>query len=110
MSSRLLKNIVVGGIVFGASGCAGLVYQNRGVSDAALFASSSANEKVTENSVSTKSGKACSRSILGWVTTGDASAGAAAEDGGITKIATVDNEYSSILGLFASYCVVVTGE
>ena len=34
----------------------------------------------------------------------------AAKSAGITDIRTIDTEFSSFLGLFGTYCVVVTGE
>jgi hypothetical protein len=79
------------------------------VNNGLLFASTNANEHVTQNDVGAKKGEACSSSILGWVTTGDSSVATAAKTGGITKVASVDNTYSNILGIYASYCVQVTG-
>ena len=65
---------------------------------------------VTSNSGSTKVGTAKMQSILGWVATGDASIEAAAKSAGITKIHHVDYEANSILGIVASFTVVVYGE
>lgn len=92
------------------SGCAGVAYMSRGVNQGFLYADSSANEKVTDNSMGSKTGQACSTSILGWVTTGDASVAAAAKAGGITRVAAVDNKHTNIVGIYATYCVVVYGD
>ena len=57
-----------------------------------------------------KKGKACAASILGIIATGDASIVNAAKNGSITKIATVDQQGSNILGFYAQSCTLVTGE
>ncbi|MBI3183851.1 MAG: hypothetical protein HYZ28_17070 [Myxococcales bacterium] len=76
-----------------------------------LYSDTMANEAVTDNAISAaKKGEACAASILGIITTGDASVQQAAANAGITKIGVVDNKYSNILGLYAKYCVVVSGE
>ena len=55
-------------------------------------------------------GSATAQSILGLIEIGDASINTAARNGGITKIYYVDYESTSILGLFATYTVLVYGE
>lgn len=65
---------------------------------------------VTSNTGSSKVGTAKMQSILGWVATGDASIEAAAKSAGITKIHHVDYEANSIIGIVASFTVVVYGE
>lgn len=65
---------------------------------------------VTANEGSTKVGTAKLQSILGLVATGDASIETAAKSAGITKIHHVDYEANSILGIVASFTVVVYGE
>lgn len=57
----------------------------------------------------TKTGRACMKSVLGMVSTGDASVAAAKVNGGITKVATIDYEVENILGVIGEYCLVVTG-
>lgn len=57
-----------------------------------------------------KKGEASASSILGIVATGDASIATAARNGGITKIHTADTKATSVLGFYASYTTVVTGE
>jgi len=65
---------------------------------------------VTSNQGSSKVGSAEAQSILGIVATGDASIDAAARAGGITKIHHVDYHATSILGIIATFKVVVYGE
>jgi len=91
-----------------SAGCAGYAFDSRG--RGLIYSSAQANEMVTQNVVATKKGQACASSILGWITTGDASVATAAKSGGITKVAVVDQATTNILGLYATYCVNVTGE
>jgi hypothetical protein len=63
-----------------------------------------------EGPVGSKEGRACATSILGWVGTGDASINAAAANGGISNVRSVDREATNILGLYATYCTVVHGD
>ena len=96
-------------MVWALTGCAGLVWGGHGINSGFLYAGTNANEHVTQNDLGPKKGEACSSSILGWVTTGDSSVPAAAKSGGITKVASVDNSFTNILGIYATYCVQVTG-
>jgi hypothetical protein len=57
-----------------------------------------------------KRGEASFSSILGIVATGDASLKAAMDQGGITKIHHIDQQVTNILGIIATYKVVVYGE
>lgn len=92
------------------SGCAWYSFMGRGTTMGAIYNDTKANEKVTENVLGTKQGEACASSILGWVTTGDASVPEASKKAGITRVASVDHSFSNILGIVATYCVIVTGE
>lgn len=56
-----------------------------------------------------KVGEAKMVNYLGYVATGDASITAAAANGGIAKIKTVDYKYSSILGIINITTTIVTG-
>lgn len=60
-------------------------------------------------SVATKEGKACAKSILGWVSSGDASIAAAKAAGGITTVASVDHHATQILGIVGEWCTIVRG-
>ena len=57
-----------------------------------------------------KCGKATCTSILGIVGVGDASIDAAMKDAGITKIHHIDHHVTNILGLYATWTVMVYGE
>ena len=59
--------------------------------------------------VGKKEGTACVESILGLIARGDASIKAAARDGGITKIASVDHSTENILGILGRFCTIVRG-
>jgi hypothetical protein len=93
------------------TGCAGMAFQSRANGPYGIYSDTKANDQVTDISVTpSKTGEACSMSILGWVTTGDSTATAAAKAGGIKKIASVDNNFMQVLGIYAKFCTVVTGE
>lgn len=64
----------------------------------------------TAAGVGTKEGRSCATGILGLIAVGDASVAEAARAGGITRIATVSYEVTSILGIYTSICAVVTGD
>ncbi|MCG3175022.1 MAG: hypothetical protein GMKNLPBB_03356 [Myxococcota bacterium] len=96
--------------LFGLASCAGFAFNSRGVTNAGIFNSTSANERVTENAIGSKTGEGCAMSILGIVTLGDASVREAAKKGGISKVGTVDHNHMNILGVYANYCVVVSGD
>lgn len=59
---------------------------------------------------SSKTGKACTKNYLGFITLGDASISAARKQGRIKKIAFIDNSYTNILGLYQEYCTLVRGK
>ena len=58
--------------------------------------------------VGQKEGRACAKSILGFVATGDASIKAAAAAGGITKIDSVDAEVKHMF-YQGTFCTIVRG-
>ncbi|MGQ1891108.1 TRL-like family protein [Thermophagus sp. OGC60D27] len=65
----------------------------------------------TSNSVGSKVGTATATGYLGVLFFDqDASIQKAAENGGITKISTVDLKSTSILGIIVTYETIVTGE
>jgi len=57
-----------------------------------------------------KVGEAQMVNYLGMVAIGDASIKKAAQNGGITKIKTVDYDYNTILGIISTTTTRVTGE
>jgi hypothetical protein len=87
-----------------ACGSGGLLYQDTRVplSDASYRGPSAAT--------AAKKGEASYTSILGIIATGDASLKAAMENGGITKVHHVDQQVTNILGVLATYKVIVYGE
>jgi len=63
----------------------------------------------TAETATTKEGKACATSILGWIAQGDASIVAAKANGGVTKVTSVDHYAKSILGIYGEWCTIVKG-
>lgn len=76
----------------------------------AIYTNASGPFAVTANQGGTKEGRATAKGVLGIVSFGDGSAKAAAMNGGITKIRTVDVESFNILGIYYTYTTVVSGE
>ncbi|MFL5354971.1 TRL-like family protein [Archangium sp.] len=111
----LSKLSVVAVLSFGAtglSGCAGVAFLGRPViGTATLYASTASSEFINEQTkLGSKNGESCVTSILGIITTGDASANEIARKANITRITHIDNKFENILGLYAKYCVVVYGD
>ena len=66
---------------------------------------------VTENARGRKMGQATGRNILGIIADGDCSIEAAARQGGITEVSTVDYKIKQVLwGAYVECTTVVTGE
>ena len=55
-------------------------------------------------------GRACASNYVGFIALGDASIAAAKQQGGITSVASVDHDSTSVLGLFSRFCTIVRGE
>jgi len=99
-----LSIMAVAGMVMFLTGCAspmpvGILY-----TEVTLPAIATANAKAEKVGVSE-----CT-SVLSLVSMGDASIDAAARNGGITKIHSVDWEANSILGIYGTYRTIVRGE
>ena len=62
-----------------------------------------------EGAIGAKEGKACAQSILGLIAQGDASIEAAAKNGGIKTVTTVDHSAKNMLGIIGDYCTIVHG-
>lgn len=60
--------------------------------------------------VGSKSGEACASSILGLIQTGDMSMKAAAENGGLKTVSSVDASHMHVLGLYQKNCIIVNGD
>ncbi len=93
------------------SGCAaGFAFSAHGTPLGALYTEAASNEQVSENTIGNKTGEACAKSWFGLLTLGDASVGTAARAAGIKKVSVIDHSVTNILGVYATYCVVVHGE
>ncbi len=75
-----------------------------------LYTSVKSGAAVTSNTLGKKVGVSSASNILGIIATGDATIQTAAKSAGIKKISHVDQEASSILGLFGTYKTVVYGD
>ena len=56
-----------------------------------------------------KEGRACAESILGLFANGDASIEAAKDNNNITKVSSVSQDTTSVLGIFAEVCTIAMG-
>ena len=106
---RLLASLCLAGGLLGLNACIvapvvpplGFIYSD-------LHAPLDVNYDKT--AINGKKGEAESMSILGLVAMGDASAAAAATNGGLKTINSADYEYHNILGIIQNYKTVVYGE
>lgn len=109
MKHLIMAAIVLGfGVSLGA--CASSPIKGKNAGGASVYSDVQFNERATDNALGGKRGESCASDILSIIATGDASAATAAKQAGITKIASVDGTASNILGIYSTYCVVVTGE
>lgn len=94
------------------SGCAGIYWTPIMPSTGMLFSEIKAplDGDVADTDLGSRVGKATSKSVLGWIATGDASIQAAARNGGITKIKHADYEFNNILGIYSEFTTVVYGD
>ncbi len=89
---------------FVAFGSGGLLYED------ARFPMRNINYWGPATSSVAKQGEAKYTSILGIIATGDASLQEAMQQGGITKIHHIDQQVTNILGVIATYKIIVYGE
>jgi hypothetical protein len=84
----------------------GLIYTNVKM-NATIF-----NKDVSQDKgIGTKSGTACTQGVLGLVQWGDSSLKAAAEEGKITQVKSMDiSQYSILFYVYSKTCVIVNGE
>jgi len=92
------------GLAFLLSGCAASAPVG------ALYTDVKVPVTATANAQGAKTGTAICTSILGLVATGDCSVEAAAKNGGINKVFTVDSKNLSYLGVYATFTTTVTGQ
>ncbi len=106
-----MKKLLVIPVALAAlTGCAGFAFSGQGTAVGGLYTDADTPFAVTQNDVGKKKGESCATSILGLVTTGDASVRSAADAAGIKNISAVDSSFMQILGLYSKYCVVVSGK
>lgn len=74
-----------------------------------FYSDTQAGLGATANQAGNRLGEACATSYLGLIAMGDASIEAARRNGGITMISSVDESFSSILGVYSKYCTQVRG-
>lgn len=86
-------------------GCASLRAPTAGV----LYSDSQAGLTATSNQAGNRVGEACVSSILGLISSGDASIEAARRNGGITMISAVDESFFNVLFFYSKYCTIVRG-
>ena len=93
------------GLALAVTGCANV----RGPVPAALSFYAAPLDAGTATSAD-KRGEACAQNILGIAAWGDASIDAAKKAGGITRVASVEQLPTRVLGYYARFCTVVRGE
>jgi hypothetical protein len=105
--STTARALAVLGLALTATGCANV----RGPAPAALsFYASPVDVGSAAIAEPSKRGEACASNILGLVATGDASIDTAKRSAGITRVASVEQTATRVLGYYAKYCTVVKGE
>src|SRR5262245_65833111 len=105
----MLKPLALPLLLLGLPGCAGFAFLGQDVAIGFIYADAVTPVHHTNNNVGRKTGEACATSILGLVTTGDATIRAAADAGGIRDISAVDVSLMSVLGIYAKFCTKVSG-
>jgi TRL (tRNA-associated locus)-like protein len=96
----------------GLSGCAGIAFAGTGaIGFSGLYSNTAGHQYVNDQTLlCAKSGEGCVTSILGIVTTGNASVTETAHKASISRVTHIDYRFENILGLYAKYCAVVYGE
>jgi hypothetical protein len=100
----MLKRMAVGLMLFALAGCqpvashvlGGLMLDVKGPISAT-------------SGTGTREGRACAKTILGLVGTGDASIDTAKKAGGIQEVSSVDYHSTSTLGIIGEFCTIVHG-
>ena len=109
MKKVLSASVALGYVCF-LGGCMSTPVKGKHQGAAVIYADVQFNEHTNDNALGGKRGEGCASNILYIFASGDASAASAAKQAGITKISSVDGTASNILGIYSTYCVVVTGE
>lgn len=104
MMAALCLTIMTGCGALVAFGSGGLLYQDtKSPLGDGSYRGPSANSPA-------KKGEASFTSVLGILATGDASLEEAMQQGGITKVHHIDQQVTNILGVIATYKIIVYGE
>lgn len=103
----ILKTIFVAVTITTLSGCAHIASP---VGNGLIFTSVQGPVAATTSNAASKSGSACASNLLGLFAFGDASIKTAKADGNITTVSSVDHRTTTFLGIFGSFCTVVTGD
>ncbi|WP_257455201.1 TRL-like family protein [Archangium lipolyticum] len=108
----LRKLAVIAVLSMGLSGCAGLAFIGTGApGSSGLYSQTTSKGFINEQTkLGSKSGESCITSILGLVTTGDAGVNETAKKAGINRVTHIDQKLTNIIGVYATYCVVVYGD
>lgn len=104
---KMIKAFIVGATVIITTGCATAVSP---VGNGALFTSVKGPVNATTSTGISKSGQSCATNILGLIAVGDSSISTAKEKADISKVANIDHQSTTVLGLFSNYCTIVEGE
>ncbi len=103
MLKRIFMALSAGALIFSLAGCAS--YMPLGV----IYTEGKTGIDANNGVSGSKTGQACMTSILGLVATGDAGVDTAMANGGIKNVATINYTAKNILGIYGTYCTVVTG-
>jgi hypothetical protein len=107
MMNNFMRIALADGIVSTMSGCA-MATGGQGYTSGYIYSGYKMGGAVGTGT-GTKTGQACTSSILGWIAIGDASISSAKAAGGITQVAHVDHDIFNILGIYATSCTIVVG-
>ncbi|MCM2322106.1 MAG: TRL-like family protein [Oligoflexia bacterium] len=101
MTTRILAVL----LAFVCAGCASIRSPLIGLA----YTEVQAGHSVASNQAGNRVGEACATSILGLVAQGDASIETARRNGAITMITSVDDSFTTYVGVWSKYCTIVRG-
>jgi hypothetical protein len=110
--NQMTRNVLIGAIIAALVSVTGCGYWPRSGNNGLFYTNTTAPVAVlaTESDEPVKTGQACSIGVLGLWASGDSSVEAAKRNGGITRLATVEEKFKQVfLGVRTEYCTVVTG-
>ena len=110
--SRTLAVVAVCAVCIAFCGCAGIAWTPVIPPAGFIYTQYKAPLDVDFDAtpVPMKKGTASTMCVLGLVAVGDASARAAAQDGGITRIEHADYDTLNVLGVYSKFTIIVYGE